>query len=48
MNLSWFEKITQQLTNPLVLVMFILSVLSTLYPILKINRYRPVEAMRHV
>ncbi|MCI5208566.1 MAG: FtsX-like permease family protein, partial [Candidatus Electrothrix sp. ATG2] len=29
-------------------VMFILSVLSTLYPILKINRYRPVEAMRHV
>jgi len=30
------------------LVMFILSVLSTLYPILKINRYRPVEAMRHV
>jgi len=30
------------------LVMFALSVLSTLYPILKINRYRPVEAMRHV
>ena len=30
------------------LVMFVLSVLSTLYPILKINRYRPVEAMRHV
>jgi len=29
-------------------VMFVLSVLSTLYPILKINRYRPVEAMRHV
>lgn len=30
------------------LVMFILSVLSTLYPILKINRFKPVEAMRHV
>lgn len=30
------------------LVMFVLSVLSTLYPILKINRYRPVEAMWHV
>lgn len=30
------------------LVMFSLSVLSTLYPILKINRFRPVEAMRHV
>lgn len=29
-------------------VMFFLSVLSTLYPILKINRFRPVEAMRHV
>ncbi len=29
-------------------VMFVFSVLSTLYPILKINRYRPVEAMRHV
>jgi len=29
-------------------VMFLLSVLSTLYPILKINRFRPVEAMRHV
>lgn len=29
-------------------VMFVLSVLSTLYPILKVNRYRPVEAMRHV
>ncbi len=29
-------------------VMFVLSVLSTLYPILKINRYRPVEAMHHV
>ncbi len=29
-------------------VMFILSLLSTLYPILKINRYKPVEAMRHV
>ena len=30
------------------LVMFVLSVLSTLYPILKINRFKPVEAMRHV
>ncbi len=30
------------------LVMFVLSVLSTLYPIIKINQYRPVEAMRHV
>jgi len=29
-------------------VMFILSVLSTLYPILKANRMQPVEAMRHV
>lgn len=29
-------------------VMFVLSVFSTLYPILKINRFKPVEAMRHV
>ena len=29
-------------------VMFILSILSTLYPILKVNRMQPVEAMRHV
>jgi ABC-type lipoprotein release transport system permease subunit len=29
-------------------VMFILSVLSTLYPILKANRMQPVEAMHHV
>lgn len=29
-------------------VIFVLSVLSTLYPILKANRMRPVEAMHHV
>ncbi len=29
-------------------VMFFLSVLSTLYPIFKVNRFKPVEAMRHV
>jgi len=29
-------------------VVFVLSVLSTLYPILKINRFRPVEAIHHV
>ncbi len=29
-------------------VMFMLSVLSTLYPIVKVNRFKPVEAMRHV
>ncbi len=29
-------------------VMFGLSVLSTLYPILKVNRFRPVEAIHHV
>ena len=29
-------------------IMFILSVLSTLYPILKANRMQPVEAMHHV
>ena len=31
-----------------VVVMFFLSVLSTLYPILKVNRLRPVEAIHHV
>jgi len=29
-------------------VMFILCVLSTLYPIVRLNRYRPVEAIHHV
>jgi len=29
-------------------IMFCLSVLSTLYPILKVNRFRPVEAIHHV
>ncbi len=29
-------------------IMFCLSVLSTLYPIIKVNRYRPVEAIHHV
>ncbi len=29
-------------------IMFILSVISTLYPIFRINRYSPVEAIRHV
>lgn len=30
------------------IVMFALSVLSTLYPILKVNRFQPVEAIHHV
>lgn len=30
------------------IVMFWLSVLSTLYPILKVNRFQPVEAIHHV
>ena len=30
------------------LIVFFLSVMSTLYPILQINRYRPVEAIHHV
>ncbi|MCK5437182.1 MAG: ABC transporter permease [Desulfobulbaceae bacterium] len=30
------------------IVMFVLTVLSTLYPILKVNGYRPIEAIRHV
>ncbi|HHB76379.1 MAG TPA: ABC transporter permease [Desulfobulbus sp.] len=30
------------------MIMFILSVISTLYPILRINRYSPVEAIHHV
>ena len=30
------------------IVMFGLSVLSTLYPILKVNRFQPVEAIHHV
>ena len=29
-------------------VMFVLLLLSTLYPILKVNRYQPIEAIRHV
>lgn len=29
-------------------VIFFLSLLSTLYPIFKVNRYRPIEAMNHV
>ena len=29
-------------------VMFVLLLLSTLYPIIKVNRYKPVEAMHHV
>ena len=29
-------------------VMFVLLLLSTLYPILKVNRYQPVEAIHHV
>ena len=29
-------------------VMFVLLLLSTLYPILKVNRYQPIEAMHHV
>ena len=30
------------------IVMFFLSVLSTIYPILKVNRFKPVEAIHHV
>ena len=30
------------------LIMFILSIMSTLYPILKVNRYKPIEAIHHV
>jgi len=30
------------------LIMFILLLLSTLYPILKVNRYQPIEAIHHV
>ena len=30
------------------LVMFVLIVLSTLYPIIKVNRYQPIEAIHHV
>jgi len=29
-------------------IMFFLSVLSTLYPILKVNRFKPIEAIHHV
>jgi ABC-type antimicrobial peptide transport system permease subunit len=29
-------------------VMFCLSVLSTLYPIIRVNRFQPVEAIHHV
>ncbi len=29
-------------------IMFILSILATVYPIIKINRLRPIEAIRHV
>jgi ABC-type lipoprotein release transport system permease subunit len=29
-------------------VMYVLLLLSTLYPILKVNRYQPIEAMHHV
>lgn len=29
-------------------VMFVLSVLSTLYPILRVNRFKPIEAIHHV
>lgn len=29
-------------------IMFILNILSTLYPILNLNRYKPVEAINHV
>ncbi len=29
-------------------VMFVLLLLSTLYPILKVNRYQPIEAIHHV
>jgi ABC-type lipoprotein release transport system permease subunit len=29
-------------------VMFVLLLLSTLYPIVKVNRYQPIEAMHHV
>ncbi len=30
------------------IVMFVLTVLSTLYPILKVNGYRPIDAIHHV
>jgi len=30
------------------IIMFVLTVLSTLYPILKVNGYRPIDAIRHV
>jgi len=30
------------------LIMFVLCVASTLYPIVRLNRYRPMEAIRHV
>ena len=30
------------------IIMFILNILSTLYPILNVNRYKPVEAINHV
>ncbi|MDH3347331.1 MAG: FtsX-like permease family protein [Desulfobulbaceae bacterium] len=30
------------------LIMFVLCVCSTLYPILRLNRYRPMDAIRHV
>ena len=30
------------------LIMFFLAILSTLYPILKVNKYTPIEAMHHV
>ena len=29
-------------------IIFFLSVLSTLYPILKVNSYKPIEAIQHV
>jgi len=29
-------------------IMFFLSILATLYPILKVNRYKPIEAIHHV
>ena len=29
-------------------IMFVLSVLSTLYPILKVNSFKPVDAIHHV
>ena len=30
------------------IIMFILNILSTLYPILNVNKYKPVEAINHV